>query len=101
MAGSSGIITADSGALETGYADFGRTLTALVNALRELDGQLTTSLAEWSGSARQAYDTAHAEWWQSAAELAGTLAWLRGVLSVAQVNYGRCEDSVTRAFTEG
>lgn len=91
----------DAGLLEAGYADFGNTLAALADALRELDGQLTTSLSEWSGPARQAYDAARAEWWRSAAELAGTLAWLRGVLSVARVNYGRCEDSVIRAFTEG
>lgn len=95
------MITIDSGALEDGYADFGNTLAALADTLRELDGQLTASLAEWSGPARQSYDAARAEWWRSAAKLAGTLAWLRGVLSVARVNYGRCEDSVVRAFTEG
>jgi WXG100 family type VII secretion target len=101
MPNDSGPITADSGTLEQGYADLGRSLSNLVSALRELDGQLTASLAEWSGPAREAYDAAHAQWWRAAADLAGTLAWLRGVISVAHANYGSAEDSVLRAFTPG
>src|ERR1700722_94363 len=99
MTGSSGTIAVDSGALETGYADFGSTLDGLVTALKGLEGQLSQSLAEWAGPARDAYDAARAQWWQAAAELAGQLAWLQGVISVAQVNYGRAEESVTKAFS--
>jgi uncharacterized protein YukE len=99
MSGSNKVITVESEALERGYADFGTALTALVSALRTLDGQLTGSLAEWSGPARDAYDAAHAEWWRTVAALTGEQAWLRGVVSVAHGNYGRAEASVLRAFT--
>lgn len=101
MADGGGPITADSGTLERGFSDLGKSLAALVSALRELDGQLETSLAEWSGSARETYDAAHAQWWRAAANLTGTLTWLRGVISTAHANYGNAEDSVLRAFTPG
>lgn len=94
-----GTISADSGALEQGYADFGAALTALVSALRELDGQLKTSLGEWSGPARDAYNSAHAQWWRAVAALTGELARLRGVISVSHENYSRAEAAVLRAFT--
>jgi WXG100 family type VII secretion target len=99
MTDSSYLITIDSVALETGYADFGSALTTLVGTLRELEGQLSESLAEWAGPARETYEVACAQWWQAAGDLAGRLAWLRGVISVAQVNYARAEGSAVRAFS--
>jgi WXG100 family type VII secretion target len=100
MTGGSGMITADSGTLEDGYADLGSALEALTGTLRELDARLSVSLDEWAGPAREAYEAARAQWRESAAQLAGRLAWLRGVISVAHVNYGRAEESVMRAFSE-
>lgn len=94
------MITVNSGVLDTGCADFGCTLAVLVATLRELDGQLPESLAEWAGPAREAYEAARAQWWQSAAVLAGRLAWLRGVVSVAHANYGSAEESALRAFSQ-
>jgi WXG100 family type VII secretion target len=100
MAGSISSISVDTTTIENGYADFGNILEFLVDTLRGLDKQLAVSLSEWSGPAREAYDVARAEWWQAAADLTGTLAWLRGVLSVAQANYEQCEDSIVRACAQ-
>lgn len=62
-------------------------LHALEAQLDQLDAELGAHLSEWSGDARAAFDTAHAQWRAAADDMARTLAWLGGVIRTAHANY--------------
>lgn len=83
------------------YEDFSRTLSAMNEALEELDANLKNSLAEWDGQARQAFDVAHQLWRHSAADMAYQLAGLRKAIAVADVNYSLCEAANLAMFSKG
>lgn len=67
--------------------EFQQVLDALRARLEQLDGELRTSLGEWTGDAQAAYQVAHAQWRAAADDMAGSLAWLRSVLWTAHQNY--------------
>jgi WXG100 family type VII secretion target len=67
--------------------EFQQVLDALRARLEQLDGELRTSLSEWTGDAQAAYQVAHAQWRAAADDMAGKLAWLHSVLRAAHQNY--------------
>lgn len=80
------------------YDDFSQMLSALDHTLDELDTSLRTSLAEWAGEARQAFDISHQEWRQAASDMSRRLATLRRVIEVADGNYAQCEAANLKMF---
>jgi early secretory antigenic target protein ESAT-6 len=79
------------GAMQTGEADFASTYQALQNTLTTLEGQLQSSLAEWTGGAQQAYHVAKAKWDAAAADMATVVSQLGQVVGVANENYMQAE----------
>jgi 6 kDa early secretory antigenic target len=66
---------------------FRQALYALEAQLDQLDTELRSSLAEWTGEAQAAYQAAHAQWQAAAGDMAKSLAWLHGVIGTAHQNY--------------
>lgn len=85
-------IYADFAVLEQGVQDFDRTLKEFESALDALDHQLRTSLSQWTGDARTAFDEFHDLWRKDAVELTRRLAWLRDIISNSHDNYRRSRD---------
>jgi ESAT-6 family protein len=73
--------------MQSAEDDFRAILNGLRAELDELDGRLRAGLAEWTGDARAAYDTAHAAWQQAAADMARSLALLQAAVGTAHLNY--------------
>lgn len=94
-------VNADSTAMTRAYDDFSQAFSDLDRVLDDLDASLETSLAEWDGQARQAFDVAHREWRQTAKDMAGQLAALRQAIMVAHRNYSSCEAANLRMFSQG
>ena len=78
-------------ALATGEADFASIYQSLQSTLSTLESQLNTHLAEWSGSARQAYYAAQTKWNAAAADMAAVVSQLSSVVGTANANYARTE----------
>jgi early secretory antigenic target protein ESAT-6 len=83
------------GQLEQSRADFAGSYSALQDTISTLDGQLRASLAEWDGSAQQAYYAAKAVWDSAMADMANVLNQLGVVIGVADANYTAAESANT------
>jgi WXG100 family type VII secretion target len=59
--------------------------------LEDLDNGAKQNLAEWAGSAREAYDTAKAQWDAAAADMAVQAANAQNSLSLIVSNYANAE----------
>ena len=94
-------VTADSVTMSNAYDDFSQILSVLDEVLEELDAELKSSLDEWDGQARQAFDEAHRAWSHSAADMARQLADLRQAIATADGNYARCEAANIAMFSQG
>lgn len=80
-------IYADLAVLERGVIEFERVLGAYQETLSELDDRLSATLAQWEGTAEQAYRAVHDEWREQTHDLAERLVWLRQVIATAHGNY--------------
>lgn len=94
-------MNADSATLGKAYDDFSQALSDLNRALEDLDAGLESSLAEWDGAARQAFDGAHRQWRQAAADMASQLSRLRKAITLADDNYARAEAANLKMFGRG
>lgn len=83
------------------YDDFSQILSALEDVLDGLDTSLKSSLAEWTGQAREAFDEAHRAWSRAAADMARQLAELRQAIADADGNYAQCEAANLSMFGQG
>jgi WXG100 family type VII secretion target len=79
--------------MEQGEADFRQTYTSLVNEVQTLESQLQGNLAEWIGSAQQAYHQAQAQWNAAMADMQQVLTQLATVIGTANSNYQSAESS--------
>jgi WXG100 family type VII secretion target len=80
-------ILVDLSRMEAAENYFRQTVYALEAELDRLDSSLQTSLSEWTGDARDAYQIAHQRWRSAADEMTKNLAWLHGVIRTAHTNY--------------
>jgi 6 kDa early secretory antigenic target len=85
--------------MEQGQADFMRTYSSLQSEIQTLDSQLQSNLAEWVGSAQQAYHEAQAQWNAAMADMQGVLSQLGSVIGTANENYGHAEAANTARWT--
>jgi 6 kDa early secretory antigenic target len=85
------------GAMATGEADFASIYQSLQSTLSTLEGQLQSSLSQWTGSAQQAYYAAKAKWDAAAADMATVVSQLGQVVGTANMNYQHAE-SMNRAM---
>jgi WXG100 family type VII secretion target len=83
------------GAMSTGEADFASVYAQLQSTLDTLQSQLQSSLQSWTGSARQAYYAAKAEWDAAAADMATVVQQLSAVVGTANHNYQAAESTNT------
>lgn len=79
------------GSMQTAEAEFGSTYQALRSTLTTLDGQLQSSLSQWSGEAQTAYYAAKKKWDAAAADMATVVSQLGQVVGVANENYANAE----------
>jgi 6 kDa early secretory antigenic target len=87
------------GQLQQSEADFAGTYSALQDTISTLDSQLRSSLAQWDGSAQQAYYTAKAVWDSAMANMASVLNQLGAVIGVADTNYQAAEAANTNLWS--
>jgi early secretory antigenic target protein ESAT-6 len=78
-------------AMEQGAADFQRTYASLQSEIEQLESQLNSNLAEWVGSAQQAYHEAQAVWNSAMANMQQILQQLGVVIGQANQNYQQAE----------
>ncbi len=86
------------GQLEQSQADFAGTYGQLQDTISQLDSQLRSGLAEWNGSAQQAYYAAKAVWDNAMADMANVLNQIGAVIGVANQNYTAAETSNTHLW---
>jgi len=86
-------------AMEQGQADFQRTYASLASVIDQLQAQLAANLAEWSGSAQQAFNDAHLTWNAAMANMQTVLGHLGSVIGVASQNYQEAEKAVTSSWS--
>ncbi|GAA2150460.1 WXG100 family type VII secretion target [Actinomadura napierensis] len=77
---------------------FERLRKEFVECVDVLDGNLRLHLAEWDGDARHAYDVAHRDWTEAAADMADQIAYLRHWLTVGHRNYSGALDAAMRTW---
>ncbi|MVZ99049.1 WXG100 family type VII secretion target [Actinomadura sp. LD22] len=80
-------ILAELSAMEAGEADLQRAYQRLEDELDRLDNRLKTSLSDWSGDARTAYEQAHHEWMLAAREMARQVDELHRYVALARRNF--------------
>ncbi|MCO6011606.1 WXG100 family type VII secretion target [Actinoallomurus purpureus] len=78
-------------ALNTGEEDFVAVHNAVVGLLEELDRQLQSNLADWTGDARTQYHTAKAQWTAAANHMTAAMNQLAKVIGTAHENYTAVE----------
>ncbi|WP_203567891.1 WXG100 family type VII secretion target [Aestuariimicrobium ganziense] len=84
----------NASAMETGIQDLGQAHKGLTNNLDELKGQLSSSLAQWDGAAREAYADVQRQWDQSAAKMSEIVAKMTSVLGQITEGYASNESKI-------
>jgi len=87
------------GQLEQSQADFASIFNQLSETVNTLDSHLRGSLAEWNGSAQQAYYAAKATWDAAMADMASVVNQLSAVIGVAHHNYTNAESANTALWS--
>ncbi|HEX4061151.1 MAG TPA: WXG100 family type VII secretion target [Streptosporangiaceae bacterium] len=82
---------AQFGALQAGEENFKAIYSQVLQTVETLDNQLRSQLAEWNGSAQQAYYAAKSQWDAAMANMQGVLLNLQGVASEASQRYPMVE----------
>jgi WXG100 family type VII secretion target len=94
-------ICAGNEIFDRAYEDFSRVRRDLEQTLRDLDEQLASSLAEWDGPARRAYDDVQREWRKAAGDMTAQLRRLHRVIDRANRNYAAAEAAGVAMFRPG
>lgn len=81
-------------AMEQSEADFQRTYASLADVLDQLQSQLAANLAEWDGSAQQAFHEAHLTWSAAMANMQDAIAGIASTIGQAHQNYREAEQSI-------
>lgn len=85
-------------ALEQGEADFLQTYNSLASTLDELQYNLQSHLAQWTGSAQEAFGQAHAAWSAAMANMHDILGQLGSTIGTANENYQSAEQSIAQRW---
>jgi WXG100 family type VII secretion target len=80
--------------MEQGQADFQRTYASLSGVIDELESQLATNLAEWTGAAQQAFYEAHLTWNAAMANMQSALGQIGSAIGAASDNYQNAEKTI-------
>ncbi len=83
------------GGMAQAEADFLSIFSALSGTLSDLQHNLESSLAQWTGAARTSYTQAKADWDAAARHMASVLNSLGGVIGTANDTYQQTERSLT------
>jgi WXG100 family type VII secretion target len=87
------------GAMQTGQQDLVNSLNNLQSTVDQLDSQLQSHLASWTGSAQQAYLVAKQTWTTAMADMGTVLQSLGAVVGTAGENYTAAERANTSMFS--
>ena len=79
------------GSLEEGQAALQSALNGLTSTVDQLQSQLGTNLADWTGPAQSAYHAAQAVWNTAMADMQMTISGLGQVVGTASANYSNAE----------
>ncbi|MCP2342541.1 WXG100 family type VII secretion target [Actinomadura rupiterrae] len=91
-------IRVDLGEMGRAVEAFEAVRKEFVHLLDVLDGDLKAHLNQWEGDARTAYDTAHREWTDAAADMADQIAFLRHWLTTGHRNYSGALDATLKTW---
>jgi early secretory antigenic target protein ESAT-6 len=80
-------VLANFGSLTEGQSAFAQAYTGLSSTVGDLQSQLQGSLADWEGSAQQAYTEAHAIWTKAIADMGQVITAMSSVIGTANNNY--------------
>jgi ESAT-6 family protein len=83
------------GAMQSAEQAFMQIYSQLTSELEDLQRQLQSGLAEWTGAAREAYHQAQAQWNASAARMGQVLSQLGTVIGESNANYQGTEQRLT------
>jgi 6 kDa early secretory antigenic target len=86
------------GTMEQTQADFRQTYGGLATEVQALAAQLRSSLAQWAGSAQQAYYQQQEQWNAAMAHMEQALAQLGVVVGTANQNYQQAEQVNTNLW---
>jgi 6 kDa early secretory antigenic target len=92
---SEGYTLAQFGTMQAGEQNFLAVYNALTSTLEDLQRELQSSLAAWTGDAQAAYQTAKASWDAAAAHMAMVLNQLGNVIGTANTTYQDTERGLT------
>ena len=79
------------GSMAQGEADFASTYQAIHSTLTTLEGQLQSSLNQWTGAAQAAYHVEKQKWDQAAMDMASVVSQLGKAIGIANENYTSAE----------
>lgn len=91
--------TIDFGSIGSISSQLQETATWLISEIDQLDGELTSQLSYWTGSAQAAYRRAHEQWKSAALDLAGVMRRIASAVDESNSNYQRTEKGVTSQFS--
>ncbi|MVA74813.1 WXG100 family type VII secretion target [Auraticoccus sp. F435] len=84
----------NSAAMAEGISDLTNAHKQLSDHLDTLESQLSGSLAQWDGAARQAYTQAKAEWDAAAAHMASVIQKMQTTMGQISENYDANEKQI-------
>lgn len=82
---------AQFGGLQAGEENYKTVYTQLLSRVETLDSQLRSQLAQWNGTAQQAYYVAKGQWDAAMANMQSVLVNLQGVAAEASQRYPAVE----------
>jgi WXG100 family type VII secretion target len=88
----------DSGLLQQGISDLQQAHTKVETDLTDLEHEVEGSLAQWEGSARDAYKQAKAQWDASAQRMTQVIQTMQSVMTNIADRYDSNERGVTGLF---
>lgn len=89
----------DAGQMQQGIADLTKAHRAVTEYLQSLESELNSSLAQWDGSAREAYSQAKAQWDQAANRMSEVIAKMSSVMTNISDNYGANEANIASSWS--
>ncbi len=84
--------------MQQGIADLQAAHSAVEQQLSELEQQVGAKLAEWEGSAREAYNAAKAQWDASAQHMSSVIQTMHTTLTGISDNYDSNERGVASSW---
>jgi ESAT-6 family protein len=87
------------GGMQNGQANFLAALKNFQNALQTLDNNVRTTLADWDGDARTAYESKKREWEAAAQKMATVVQGMGGAIGDSHDIHRTAENQNTALWT--